>query len=190
MALGKAMIVRDSGFTLAIDEDPIIVAADVVSVKPRLLRAAVSRADMGLVQKAEARIMAEFAQTAFAQCGFASPDEMANFVDETFVTACRLHEVRDAVVTLPLSSPPASGMRAGQPYALSLRPDAISGNPEVLKIVWRVTRVSLPAGPPAQPASEGIAAALTAIDDQVARFRTSRDTIEVVEWLTRHGFDF
>jgi hypothetical protein len=188
--LGQMMKVSDENFALSIKQDPVIVVLDVISVKPKSLKAAVRKRDLKLIQELEKNITTEFATTAYKQCGFLSSDELSNYIDDTFVTSCGLHDVKDATVNLTLESPLSNVIKADETYAMSLRPVQIFGSSHILKIIWKVKRVAVPKHNPSNETKEGITVSLDAIEQQVRSLKSAEDTIDVISWLNEHNFQF
>jgi hypothetical protein len=77
---------------------------DVISVKPKSLKATVRKHDLMLVQSMEREITTLFGDTSYKQCGFASSEELNGFIDDTFTSSCGLHELKDGMINLMLDS--------------------------------------------------------------------------------------
>ena len=188
--LGKLRSVGDNHFETSIKLDPLIVVLDVLSVKPKSLKATVRKHDLMLVQSMEHEITQQFGDTSHKQCGFTSSDELHGFIDDTFTTSCGLHESKDGMINLPLDTPLINKLVPGETYAMSIKPYKILGSPHVLKIMWRAKRVSLPKYNPINETSDKIASSLDAIESEVRALKNVEDTIDVISWLTKHNFSF
>jgi hypothetical protein len=124
--LGKLQNAGDNHFMASIKQDPLIVVLDVISVKPKSLKATVRKHDLMLVQSMEREITTLFGDTSYKQCGFAS-SELNGFIDDTFTSSCGLHELKDGMINLMLDS--LSGKISNETYAMSIRPIKILGSP-------------------------------------------------------------
>jgi hypothetical protein len=65
----------DNHFMASIKQDPLIVL-DVISVKPKSLKATVRKHDLMLVQSMEREITTLFGDTSYKQCGLAAKNSM------------------------------------------------------------------------------------------------------------------
>jgi hypothetical protein len=113
----------------SIKQDPLIVVLDVISVKPKSLKATVRKHDLMLVQSMEREITTLFGDTSYKQCGFASSEELNGFIDDTFTSSCGLHELKDGMINLMLDSPLSGKISPNETYAMSIRPIKILGSP-------------------------------------------------------------
>lgn len=188
--LGKLHSVGDNHFMTSIKQDPLIVVLDIISVKPRTLKATVRKHDLMLVQSMEREITTLFGDTSYKQCGFSTSDELNGFIDDTFTSSCGLHELKDGMINLTLDSPLSGNILPDTTHAMSIRPVKILGSPHVLKIVWKAKRVSLPKHNPTNETSEKIASSLDAIENKVRELKDTEDTIDVISWLNEHNFHF
>lgn len=188
MIEGKIRRFGDDEFEVSLDADPVMLTVDAMTSRPGYIKARISGSDMRAIQGQEDAIMAEFSSKLFHNCGFCTSDQLADLVEEIFVTTCRTGSGEDAVLNACTCTPFV--VEKDKRYTLSLRAKAIKGSSKHLKIVWKAKRVVLPDTEASGKATrEAMHAALAETEAKIKALQTSDDAIDTVAWLEEHNIN-